>query len=171
MLSREDVQRRVLAGIVIDEDTGCWEWQGCVQANGYGRIRIGDRTYYVHRLAYWAWSPRVGAIPAGLDVCHKCDNRRCARPKHLFKGTRLDNMRDAKDKGRVASGLKLALRRRGDKTNFAKLDWPRVRSIRAAHADGTGTADLAAEHRVSVDNIRRIVRHDTWREGFASGLF
>ncbi|MCK4261393.1 MAG: HNH endonuclease [Halanaerobiales bacterium] len=85
--------------------TGCWEYNGCVQSNGYSRIRHRGVTNYGHRLSFEAFN---GPIARGLFVCHKCDNRKCINPNHLFLGTREDNTIDAMGKGRVAKGEQLS---------------------------------------------------------------
>src|SRR5687768_3007421 len=79
----------------------CWEWQGAINANGYGHIRFSNKTYLAHRLSYeFAFKP----ITKGLFVCHKCDNPKCVRPDHLFLGTPLDNTLDMMAKGRARPG-------------------------------------------------------------------
>ena len=58
----------------------CWEWVGCTNRNGYGRVWRNRRTVMVHRLVYEA---TYGDIPAGLVLDHLCRNRRCVNPAHL----------------------------------------------------------------------------------------
>lgn len=105
-------QERIKARITVQDDGGCWEWSGCVQANGYPRINFERKPQYAHRLSY---SVFVGPIKSGMDVCHKCDNRRCVNPDHLFIGTRQDNMTDAVAKGRQAKGFSLPQTKLSDK--------------------------------------------------------
>lgn len=88
---------------------GCWEWSGNRFPNGYGKLGTGPTTaVQAHRLSYWL---HFGAPPADLMVCHRCDNRSCVNPSHLFLGTGSDNMRDCSRKGRLRlnpRGLKVA---------------------------------------------------------------
>ena len=94
---------------------GCWEWMGHLDTHGYGQIRTGHTTQRsVHRVA---WELVNGPIPAGMVVCHRCDNPRCIRAEaggagHLFLGTQADNVRDAMAKGRHGS-QKQAGKKRG----------------------------------------------------------
>jgi hypothetical protein len=79
----------------IDPLSGCHLWQGARVTDGYGRITIHGRSYYAHRLA---WTIKHGPIPKGMDVCHRCDERRCMNPDHLFVDTHAANMADMKAK-------------------------------------------------------------------------
>ena len=72
-------------------DTGCWEWQGQVyKKSGYGHLRFNSKTVLAHRFTY---EKHVGPIPKGLDLDHKCRNRRCVCPDHLEPVTRTVNLR------------------------------------------------------------------------------
>lgn len=81
--------------------TGCWEWTGSRDPNGYGRFRWGKRVLRAHRV--------VAHLVHGLDLAdprqfarHKCDNPPCFNPDHIEPGTPRDNYRDGIERGRIA---------------------------------------------------------------------
>jgi hypothetical protein len=89
---------RFLNKIIIVE-SGCWEWQaGMRGTTGYGAFKHEGKVIDAHRFSY---ELHKGKIPAGMLVCHKCDNRKCVNPDHLFLGSHKDNYQDAVNKGRI----------------------------------------------------------------------
>lgn len=82
-------------------ESECWEWTGSLTKQGYGQFSLNKYPHLSHRVSYQI---HVCEIGAGLFVCHKCDNRKCVNPSHLFVGTHQDNMKDCHQKGRVRSG-------------------------------------------------------------------
>jgi hypothetical protein len=90
----------------VIKNNSCWDWKGRVNNKGYGYFCHGNKKHLVHRLS---WELHNGPIPAGLEVCHKCDNPICSNPSHLFVATHSENMHDMIRKGRAKFGRKSKL--------------------------------------------------------------
>lgn len=87
--------------IQTDKSEECWLWKGSV-GKGYGLACINGYRGRSHRISYLL---KNGYIPEGMVICHKCDNPSCVNPEHLFAGSNIDNMNDAKNKGKLGNKL------------------------------------------------------------------
>lgn len=142
----------ILLNTIATEEDGCWTWIGTRRGNGYGCIKIRSKIHNSHRLSYEVF---VGDIPNGMLVCHKCDNRLCVNPKHLFLGTYKDNYMDAKQKDRHS---------RGERHGISKLSDEDVLTIRDLYRNRVyGTVIyLAKIYGVSCSTITKICSQKSW---------
>jgi ribosomal protein L37AE/L43A len=93
---------RVTAKISPPDNNGCWNWLGTVGTiSGYGMTSLGGKNQNAHR---YIMTLICGDFPKDLFVLHKCDNRLCVNPNHLYLGTVKDNARDRVRRGRGNSG-------------------------------------------------------------------
>lgn len=91
---------------VDKKESGCWEYKVHRHSNGYGVVHTGGRfrskVTMVHRIIF---SHYFGEIPKDKIVCHKCDNRPCCNPEHLYLGTYKDNYKDMLERNRFNNNL------------------------------------------------------------------
>ena len=141
-----------LLGAVVITASGCWEWPGYCFDNGYGKIGVDFENRYFHRAM---WALHKGPIPEGMMVLHRCDNRPCGNPDHLFLGTNLENNRDALMKGRSSVGDRHA-------TKLASMQVLEIRKMYKPGVLGFGQKALAAQFGVSRRMVQAIVQNKVW---------
>jgi len=142
----------------VDKSGECWEWTAGLR-RGYGRFRYSTQIALpAHRYSYILHHPLTIDLIKHLDmfVCHKCDNRKCVNPAHLFLGSQGDNMRDCVSKGRGVDN-------RGENQGCSKLTETQVREIRTKYANGgVLQRELALEYGVSSPTISLIISRRNW---------
>jgi len=129
---------------------GCWGWAGHINTSGYGSFSVNKKTAVASRVS---WQIHFGGIPDGMVVCHRCDNRPCTNPDHLFLGTVQDNNDDCTAKGRRAMGANHGM---------SKLTPEIVVSLRLERARGVMLKDLSAKYGFSMAAISSAVTGRTW---------
>ena len=128
--------------------TGCHIcWSSHTRA-GYAILRVGDRLQYAHRLSY---ESHHGQIPDELLVCHRCDNRACVNPDHLFLGTNADNTTDKVMKRR---------HKYGEGISNAKIAAADVIEIRRS-TDSLST--LSRRYGLAISTLSQIKNGHRWR--------
>ena len=124
----------------VDRSAGpnaCWPWIGVRIPSGYGQLWRDGR----HRPATHIALGLAGRmVPAGMLVCHTCDNPPCVNPSHLFVGTNGDNAKDAQSKDRLG-----------------RLTNDQVRAIRREAAAGVPRYVSAERHGVAPSTVSNIL--------------
>ena len=140
---------------LCEKKSGCWGWKGRRNKNGYGGLSIDGKEVLAHRLSY---EINVGTIPAGMCVCHWCDNPPCTNPEHLFVATHRENIADRTVKGRGGN-------HKGEANGRAKLGRDDVSRIRLMFRTGEYTKrKLSHSFGVTEQMIGKIVRGHAWSE-------
>ena len=141
------------------QHTRCHQWTAGISGAGYGifTLNVGKRKYKpVHIGAHvFAYAIYVGRLRG--QCCHKCDNKCCVNPFHLFDGTVKDNAQDRQAKGRGAPQA-------GEHNPASVITDDIVRRIRAKHdpKKRNGSA-LAREFGITQPLVSMIVSGQRWR--------
>jgi hypothetical protein len=130
----------------------CWPWTGCLNANGYGGIKVDGGAQLVHRVA---WIVANGPIPDGHGVLHRCDNPACINPAHLWTDTHAANMadRDAKRRGGDLRGIH---------NGRAKLTEKDVLTIRGVYGRAT-VNEIARRFGLNRSAVYKILSGKRWK--------
>lgn len=154
MLTNKELTR--LTSKLIVSQTGCWEYQGGLNAQGYGYFWLRGQTVYAHRaMAYHHGllsSPKDGF----KDIRHSCDNRKCCNPEHLSVGGALLNAKDRTMRNRGA---------KGESSGASKLKEHQVLEIlQCVSKLGMSHRATASKFGVSKRAVTMIVTGQSWNE-------
>lgn len=139
---------------IIKQEDGCWIFSGSTTKPppfGYGQLYQGNKHILAHRYSYQLHN---GETPTGMYVLHKCDNRLCCNPAHLFLGTLKDNTQDAIKKNRTASG---------ERHGKCKLTKEQAKEIWDAR-NSKNKYQLAHKFGVKYGAVRDIFNGNNWKE-------
>lgn len=141
----------------IERGEGCWKWRGSTGNHGYGLVSMGRsgntaRLETAHRIS---WTLAYGPPLGRQHVLHKCGNRDCCNPLHMYIGVDADNVRDKVEAGNAKGG-------RGERHWKARLSESDVCSIRERRAAGELGTELARIFGVSTSTIYALTNGKTW---------
>lgn len=126
----------------------CWRWTRGHDKDGYGIATIAGVKMPAHRASWILWYTPESVI--GQYVLHKCKNRDCCNPGHLYLGNQKQNVQDQIEAGTFVFG---------SKNGQAVLDEETVVVIRLSNEP---MKTLAKRYGVSYATIWD-VRNRSWR--------
>lgn len=131
----------------------CWNWVGTFFNTGYGAFWLNGQNRSAPRVSY---EQANGSIEDGSFVLHKCDNRACVNPRHLYLGDAAQNATDRTERDRHWVPL-------GEASPHAKLTEADVKQIIERRRNGETYVALGEAYRVHSETIRQIFRGRSWK--------
>jgi len=130
----------------------CWLWTGTKNRAGYGKLCFkNNNAATAHRVSYLLFK---GEIPAGMCVCHTCDNPACVKPDHLWLGTTQENTADMVKKNRSL---------RGEKSTMAKVTEADVIAIRKLNSLNIAQNKISKMFNLTAGHINNIIKKRVWK--------
>jgi len=151
------VKERLLSSANTNDKGVCWEWMKRINNHGYGSIGVNGKTRLAHRVSFETFN---FTIPNGLIVCHKCDNKKCINPEHLFLGTHKDNTQDMIKKCRQRPPEGQEHWHFNGKHKLRIVD---VIKIKEQLSKGVSAVKISSEFNVTASSIYGIKSNKTWR--------
>jgi HNH endonuclease len=121
--------------------------------DGYPRVKHQAKLWRLNRLIFTYVN---GKIPEGNVIGHKCNNKGCINPLHLYLTTAAENSTQAKLDGLYKSGIE---------SGKAKLSEEEVKELRRLYYEEAVSQDkLAAKYKLSQSTVSAIVRNETYKQ-------
>ena len=140
----------------------CWEWMGSVGGPGYGNwycdVPGFPRQGTAHRRTYALFFEH----PGDLQINHRCGNRRCCNPDHLYAGTQRQNWEDAVEHQTASAPPNFYGKAVRNQFGYSQLDEDKVREIRRRRENGERGVDLADEFGISQTVIYLVYKRKNW---------
>lgn len=134
---------------------GCWKWVLSLHRDGYAKInKFGF--WQGHRLSYYAF--HKVEYKKNLLVLHRCHNRDCVNPDHLYQGTHFDNAKDTAESGR-AKGIFL----NGIYHKNVKLTEYVVLAIRDLFSKKYKVREIAKIYNLPRTTVSAVCHRHSWR--------
>lgn len=134
----------------VDEN-GCWICTSHVpDLHGYPTCKRNHKKTKICKVFYEEYKNTT--VSKELCLCHKCDNRMCINPDHIFLGTKSDNSKDMVSKNRQAKG-------EGNKNS--KLTEEQVREIKFG-CTGMKYTEIAMKFNIAANTVGYIKSNRLW---------
>lgn len=152
----KDVGPRFWKYVRKNGPNGCWECER-LDRKGYGRHYFGkkgliSKEFRAHRFLYFVTNPTADQ---SLMVLHRCDNRRCVNPDHMFLGTAKDNADDMISKGRAKHAC-------GEANAVSRFTTEQILKAKELHASGLGYTRVGRIVGISKTHVRSIIKGRAW---------
>ena len=145
--------------VAIGTPSTCWEWKASCGSPGYGNWHYSihglPKAGAAHRRTFMLFN---GYIDTSVVVCHRCNNRRCCNPDHLYAGTHATN---AADKIKHGTALAPPLHT-GSKQWNSRLTEEQVLLIKRRLRSGEIPPHIAPDYGVCAGTIYRIRDGSNW---------
>lgn len=140
--------------VEIEQIDLCWLWKRSTGSHGYGQLFWDGRVQTAHRFAYHLFC----GDPGTAQINHRCGNRKCCNPAHLYAGTQLENFQDM-----VSHGTHVPPpHKQGSAVGTSKLTEVQAAAIKRGLAQGIAGIELARKYRVSPSTVSLIRRGIRW---------
>lgn len=156
MESPQNVWEYYVQSVDIKTPDKCWEWRKSLASSGYGNWYWHKKAGGAHRESFKLFYD----LDPKLYVLHKCGNRRCCNPDHLYAGTQKQNVLDTKRHGKYAPPPY----KKGEEVGTSKLTENQVYKIKKDLRDNKKSLkELAKQYNVTVQCICLIKKEKNWK--------
>lgn len=141
-----------LTSHAADQVDTCLKWPFGEYVRGYGQVYFRGSPHYAHRvmciLAH-------GEPPNGMWALHSCGkgHEGCVNPKHLYWGTKADNIADAQRHGAILNG---------EASPHAVLTEEQIIEIRLLRGKMT-QLEIAARYGIKQQHVSQIQLEKRWK--------